>query len=219
MFGGSWGATLALAYAERYPQRVRSLVLRGIFLGTKGELDHIYHGGAAAYFPEAWARLRAAVPRPARLDYPQQLLALLTGPDRALRDRAARAWVTYSKTKLAFLTIPDEEVDRKLAEGFDLMSFALLENHYMAKGCFLEEGQLLRDAGKLKGIPTVIVQGRYDVICPPQAAYRLHGALPGSRLVMVEAAVTSEPAAGARRAHRGGALAPALGALLVMADW
>jgi proline iminopeptidase len=188
LFGGSWGSTLALAYAEKHPQNVASMVLRGVFTARKKEIDHFYHGGTGAYFPEGWARLRAVLPHPERFDYPQQMLDLLTGKDEAKRKEAAIAWATY-ETKAAYLKISDAEVAEKVnGGGFDVASFSLIESHYMAHRCFLDEGQLLRDAGRLKNIPTIIVQGRYDVMCPPDTAYELHRALPGSRFVLVEEA-------------------------------
>lgn len=186
LFGGSWGSTLALAYAEKYPRQVSSLVLRGIFLGTREELDHFYHGGAGAFFPEAYARLQTALPHPEQHDYPQQLLTLLVKGDEAAKTAAARAWVRY-EAKLASLSISDEEVEAIL-DSFDVKSAALLENYYMANRCFLKEGELLNGAAALAGIPTIIVHGRQDVICRPVMAYRLHQRIPGSRLVMVEAA-------------------------------
>jgi proline iminopeptidase len=186
LFGGSWGSTLALAYAQKYPQHVSSLVLRGVFTATREEIDHFYHGGAGQFFPEVHERLRAVVPRPDSKDYPAQLLALLTGKDHDTRQKVARAWAAY-ETKLAALATSDEEVGA-IVDAEDCYSFSLIENHYMANACFLNEGQLLADASKLSGIPTVICHGRYDVICPPMTAWRLMKAVGGARLVIVEAA-------------------------------
>lgn len=186
LFGGSWGSTLALAYAEKYPQNVSSMVLRGIFTATKRENDHFYHGPVGDYFPEVYARLKAVIPDPERLNYPEQLLHMLRDGDETTKKKAALAWATY-ETKVAALEATDEEVE-SIVKQFDNYNFSLIENYYMANNCFLEEGQLLKEAKKLAGIPTVICHGRYDVICPPRAAYDLHKALPGSRLVWVEAA-------------------------------
>jgi proline iminopeptidase len=186
LFGGSWGSTLALAYAEKYPRNVSSLVIRGIFLGTKGEIDHFYHGAVGVYFPEVYEKFRSVIPHPNRLDYPRQLLDMMTGKDEALRKRIIRAWAEY-ESKVGALEVSDEEI-KKMLDSWDPASFSLIENHYMANRCFLNEGQLMRHAGKLAGIPTVIVHGRYDVICAPRIAYELHKAIRGSRLVIVEAA-------------------------------
>ncbi|MBN2563564.1 MAG: prolyl aminopeptidase [Phycisphaerae bacterium] len=187
IFGGSWGSTLGLAYAEQYPDNVSSLVLRGIFTATRWEIDHFYHGPVAEYFPEVHERLKSILPHADRLDYPRQLLDMLRSKDPKVRDKAARAWAAY-EIKIADIEKSDEDVQRSLDSWGKYYDFALIENHYMANSCFLDEGQLLREAGRLKDIPTVIVHGRYDMICPPVNAWRLHEAVPGSRLVLVEAA-------------------------------
>jgi proline iminopeptidase len=196
--GGSWGSTLALAYAERHPERVAGLVLRGVFTCTRAEIDHFYHGGVEPFFPDAYAELRTAIPRPEARDWPRQLLDLTTSPDTASRDRAVDAWARY-ETRISKVGMTDAELAAEL-EGWDKLSFSRLENHYMANRCFLEEGQLLRDLGRLAAIPAVIVQGRYDVICPPITAWKVHGALPRSRLVLVEDAGHSGSAPPVRRA-------------------
>lgn len=186
LFGGSWGSTLALAYAEKYPRHVSSLVLRGIFTATREEIDHFYHGGVAQYYPEVFDQLKSIVPKPEEKNYPAQFLELLQSKDKSTRDKIARAWAAY-ETKLAALVTSDAEV-QEILDAEDVYAFSLIENHYMANNCFLKEGQLLADAPKLSGIPTVICHGRYDVICPPIAAWRVMKAIPGARLVLVEAA-------------------------------
>lgn len=193
LFGGSWGSTLALAYAETYPKNVAGMILRGVFTARRQEIDHFYHGGAGKFFPETYAMLQKTIERPQTHDYPQQLLARLTSPDPAVRNQAAWAWTRY-ESKLAFLSLADEEIEKWLA-GYNPFAFALLENHYMANRCFLAEGQLLKNAGRFAAIPTVIVNGRYDVICPPDTAYQLHAKLPKSKLVIVDASghSASEP--------------------------
>jgi proline iminopeptidase len=198
VFGGSWGSTLALAYAEAYPGNVAGLVLRGVFTARREEIDHFYHGGAGKFFPEAYAALQQAVDRPRTLNYPEQLLAKLKSPDPAVRDKAAWAWTRY-ESKLAFLAIADSDIDQWLA-GYNPFAFALLENHYMANRCFLKEGQLLNDAGRIAAIPAVIVNGRYDVICPPHTASQLHALLPKSKLVIVDASGHSSSEPGVRAA-------------------
>jgi proline iminopeptidase len=193
LFGGSWGSTLALA------------VLRGIFTATKDEIDHFYHGGTGVYFPEVYEKLKAIIPQPEAKNYPKQLLDLIRGKDEAKSKEAARVWAAY-ETKCAGIGITDAEVENIL-KGWDPHSFSLIENYYMANNCFLDEGQLLRESGRLSGIPTAIVHGRYDVICPPSTAYRLHKALPQSRLFWVEAA-----------GHSGGA-PPVVSALIEGVKW
>jgi proline iminopeptidase len=193
IFGGSWGSTLGLAYAETYSGNVSALVIRGVFTGTKAEIDHIYYGGVEKFFPAAYARLRSILPHPERRDYPEQLLALLRDDDPAVRRRIAHAWATY-ELRASWLETTEEAVAKDL-EGWDPYDFALIESHYMAHQCFLAEDQLRRDAAKIRHIPTFIVQGRYDVVCPPVTAYRLHQALPNSKLAIVEAAghASSQP--------------------------
>ena len=198
LFGGSWGSTLALAYAETYPENVAGMILRGVFTARREEIDHFYHGGAGKFFPEAYAALQKAVDRPQTLNYPQQLLAKLRSPDARVREQAAWAWTRY-ESKLAFLNLPDEAIEKWLV-GFNPYAFALLENHYMANRCFLQEGQLLKNAGRIAAIPTVIVNGRYDVICPPHTAYQLHAKLPKSKLVIVDASGHSSSEPGIRAA-------------------
>jgi len=183
LFGGSWGSTLALAYAEKYPQNVSGIVLRGVFTATRSEIDHYYHGGTAKFFPEVYQELAASLDHPEKKDFPAQLLAKLTSTDAAIRDRYARAWLRY-EGKIAFLMKVEEKVEAFLRE-YNPYAIALLENYYMANGCFLEEGQLLKNAGTLADIPVVIVNGRYDMICPPNVAYNLHRLLPKSMLVIV----------------------------------
>lgn len=185
--GGSWGSTLALSYAEKYPERVSGLILRGVYLGTREEMERFYTHGVAEYFPEVSERLWSQVPEMPGKTPPQRILAALESPDEALRKRVAKAWAAY-ETKVAFLQRSDEEVEKAFADGWDPTAFSRIENHYMANDCFLEDNQLLRNAGRLKDIPTIIVNGRYDVICPPRTAYLLHKALPKSKLWIVEAA-------------------------------
>jgi proline iminopeptidase len=198
IFGGSWGSTLGVAYAEAYPEQVRSLVLRGVFLGSQEEIDHFYHGGSGAFFPEAYARLRSHLPHPDRPNYPTQLLALLRSDNEAVRKKIAFEWARY-EMKLAYLERDDEDIDR-IVSGWETYDFALIENYYMVNHCFLLEGQLLREAHRLANIPAVIVHGRYDVICRPKAAWDLHRAMPKSRLVLVESAGHSGGAEPIRRA-------------------
>ncbi len=193
LFGGSWGSTLALAYAETYPQNVTGMVLRGVFTATREEIDYYYHGGTARFFPEAHAALLRCIDRPEQRNYASQLLEKLRSGDAAVRNRCALSWARY-EAKIAFLEIDDRTLDLAL-EHLNPQVFALLENHYMANACFLSEGQLLENAAKIRHIKTIIVNGRYDTVCPPLAAYRLHQKLPRSTLVIVERAghVASEP--------------------------
>lgn len=190
LFGGSWGSTLGLAYAETHPEATAGIVLRGIFTATKEEIEH-YYKGVRSFFPEAHDRLAGAL---GRAPSPQAVLELVQSADEAARKRGERAWGVY-EFKIAELQASDADVARLIlspALAETVRSLALIENHYMANGCFLDEGQLLRDAYKIKDIPAVFVNGRYDMICPPGTAYALHKALPKSRLVIAEASGHSQ---------------------------
>ncbi|MDD8027232.1 MAG: prolyl aminopeptidase, partial [Acidobacteriota bacterium] len=190
VFGGSWGSTLGLAYAEAHPESTAGIVLRGVFTSTQEEIEH-YYKGVRSFFPEAYDRLAGVL---GQTPSPRAVLKLVQSSNEAERKRGDRAWAVY-EFKIAELQARDADVARlilspNLAET--IHSLALIENHYMANRCFLEEGQLLRDAAKIKDIPAVFVNGRYDMICPPVTAYRLHKVLPKSRLVIAEASGHSQ---------------------------
>jgi proline iminopeptidase len=173
LVGGSWGTTLALAYAETHPSLVAGMVLRGVFLGTRVEVDHFYHGGVSARYPENWERLRSILPAPDRFDYPRQLFELTTGDDPEIRRRAVAAWAYY-EFRMAWADMTDARAEEMVAEyGDSLMPFAVLENFYAMNGYFLEEGQILSDVGRIADIPTYIVHGRLDPICHPGSAEEL----------------------------------------------
>ena len=185
VFGGSWGSTLALAYAQRHPARVTELVLRGIFLLRRSEIDWYYNGGAGRLFPEAWegfcAPLAAADPDEHPVDSYHRLLH---SPDPEVALDAAIAWSTWEGATSALL--PDPEHVAETAEPRFALAFARIENHYFRHRGFFGEGALLRNAHLLRGIPGVIVQGRYDVVCPARSARDLHEAWPDSRLHIVD---------------------------------
>jgi len=184
LFGGSWGATLGLAYAETHPENVSGIVLRGVFTATKEEIDHFYHGGVSQFFPETYEKFISSLPEPEKRPLPDYLLTLVQSEDSSDRAKYSRAWVEY-ELKLSSLEFPDAAMD-EIFEEFNPYAFALFENYYMANDCFLEEGQLLGDAYKIRDIPLVMVNGRYDMICPPITAYRLHRELPKSKLIIAE---------------------------------
>ncbi|UCH97452.1 MAG: prolyl aminopeptidase [Candidatus Aminicenantes bacterium] len=186
LFGGSWGSTLALAYGETYPQNVKGMILRGIFTATKREIDHFYHGGTALHFPGNYQKLTDLLDHPDKKNFPAQLLEKLQSKDPAVREKYAHAWARY-ENKAALLEISDQVIDN-FSKVLNPYAFSLLENYYMANGCFLEEGQLLKNLDKLKDIPIILINGRYDMICPPITAYKLHQELPKSRLIIVEKA-------------------------------
>lgn len=186
LVGRSWGTTLALTYAETYPQNVAGMVLCGVFTGTQSEIDHIFHGGVAPYFPKVYRDFLNALPDPGKKPLPAYLYQLLHNSDKKTRIKVANAWGRYT-IRISTLEISGKEVE-EILNSYDPFPNAYFESYYMAHGAFLEEGQLLRNANKIAHIPTVIINGRYDLICPLKTAYRLHQALPKSKLVIVERA-------------------------------
>ena len=198
VFGGSWGSTLALAYAETHPERVSGMVLRGVFTGTQREIDNVFGGGSVQmFFPDAAARLNAALPPGCELE-PRALLELFSSDDDKTSRAVADAWLRYA-VKTGSLHASEERVRQGFGD-WDPRPGARIDCHYMANRCFFEEGQLLRDAGNLRDIPVTIVNGRYDMVCPPITAYRLHQCLPQSKLRIVEEAGHSEAEPGTTRA-------------------
>lgn len=183
VFGGSWGSTLALAYAETHPDRVTELVLRGIFMLRRWELEWFYQEGASRLFPEPWERYSAAIPPVERHDLMSAYHRRLTSDDPAVRLAAARAWSVWEGAT-SFLRVDPHFVDGHEDEAFAL-AFARIENHYFVNGGFFEvDDQLLRDAHRIAGIPGLIVHGRYDVVCPVQNAWDLHKAWPKAELAI-----------------------------------
>jgi proline iminopeptidase len=193
VFGGSWGSTLALAYAQTHPERVSALVLRGIFLCRDDEIRWFYQEGASRIFPDYWADFVAPVAPADRDDMLGAYHRLLTGADDIARMAAAKAWSTWEGRTATLL--PNPSVVNHFGDPHVALSLARIESHYFVHQAFLRPGQLLEDAARLAGVPTVIVHGRYDVICPLENAWALHRALPGSELVIVPDAghAASEP--------------------------
>lgn len=170
VFGGSWGATLALIYAITHPTRVRQLVLRGVFLATRSELDWFYGGGAGAFFPDLWARFVAAIPVDERDDLITAYHRRLFGGNLIEETKAARIWANWENALASVHTAS------MMGEGPSdyARAFARLENHYFVNAAFLEtDGWILQQKHKIAHIPAVIVQGRYDMICPPISAAKL----------------------------------------------
>lgn len=193
VFGGSWGSTLALAYAETHPGRVSELVVRGIYTLTKAELAWYYQFGVSEMFPDKWERFLAPIPEPERGNLMAAYRKRLTSPDKAVQLEAAKAWSLWEGETITLL--PEPETSAKFAQDDFAIAFARIENHYFVHGGWLEEGQLLRDAGKLRGIPGLIVHGRYDMPCPARYAWALHKAWPEAEFYLIEGAghAFSEP--------------------------
>jgi proline iminopeptidase len=184
VFGGSWGSTLALAYAEKHPQRVTELVLRGIFLLRRWELEWFYQSGASRMFPDAWEKYLEPIPKAERNDLISAYHRRLTSEDPEERQRAARAWSVWEATT-SYLQASPVSVERAGEDEFSL-AFSRIECHYFVnRGFFAPESQLLDDVGKIRHIPGVIVQGRYDVVCPMESAWDLHRAWPEADLRVV----------------------------------
>jgi proline iminopeptidase len=193
LFGGSWGSTLSLTYAETYPDNVKGIILRGIFFASIEEEDHIWNG-IPKFFPEMAESLRNAlqdyssIPIENRFPIADRLLELIQSENRADRERYAKLLSRY-EYRACGLNMKDEYLDEYYGNESNLDQIctgALIEIYYTTNRCFLEEGQLLRDIEKIQDIPTIIVNGRYDMICPPYMAYRLHKKLPKSKLVITE---------------------------------
>ncbi|MGB3741349.1 MAG: prolyl aminopeptidase [Castellaniella sp.] len=176
VFGGSWGSTLALAYAETHPQHVKALIVRGIFLLRLAELRWFYQEGASWLFPDIWESYLAPIPQAERDDLIQAYHRRLTGTDTTMQLAAAHAWTQWESHTISLLPNP-EHVQAHAADA-SALAFARIENHYFVHRGFMEEGQLLRDAHKLADIPGVIVQGRYDACTPTRSAWDLHQAWP-----------------------------------------
>ncbi len=184
VFGGSWGSTLGLAYAETHPTRVKALVLRGIFLLRQLEIDWFYQQGTSYIFPDQWEAYRDAIPEAERGDFVAAYYRRLTSPDAAVRAAAAKAWSTWEGATSKLLI----SADMLARYGNDTFAdaFARIECHYFTnRGWFEVEDQLLRDVHKIRHIPAVIVQGRYDVVCPMKSAWDLHRAWPEAQFVVV----------------------------------
>jgi len=184
VFGGSWGSTLALAYAQRHPERVSELVLRGIFLLRRFEIQWYYQRGASLLFPEKWKRFLAPIPENERGDMVAAYRRRLVGEDAAEQIRAARAWSAWEGETLTL--VPDPTVYEAFHADEFALAFARIENHYFTHEGWLEEGQLLRDVDRLRTIPGTIVQGRYDMATPPVSAFDLHERWPEAEFHMIE---------------------------------
>ncbi|MCX7381796.1 MAG: prolyl aminopeptidase [Alphaproteobacteria bacterium] len=197
LFGGSWGSTLALAFAQAHPDRVIGCVLRGIFLGRPAELDWFLHG-IATVFPEAHAAFAGHLPESERGELLANYLRRLTDPNPAVHMPAARAWSLYEGSCSTLMPNPDSAVSYAHDRG--ALALARLEAHYFAHGLFLGEDGLLGGMDRIAHIPAAIIQGRYDMICPPCSAFDLAAAWPAARLTMIPDAGHSALEPGTRRA-------------------
>ena len=193
VFGGSWGSTLGLGYAETHPERVSELILRGVFTATRAEIQWYYQWGVSQMFPDKWEAFVAPVPETERGAMVAAYHRLLTGNDPAMQIAAAKAWSLWEGETITLL--PSPTLSNQHGEDHFALAFARIENHYFHHDCWLEPNQLLRDAGRLADIPGVIVQGRYDMPCPVHHAWMLHKAWPAADFHLIEGAghAFSEP--------------------------
>ncbi len=185
VFGGSWGSTLALSYSQTHPDSVAALFLRGIFMLRQKELKWFYQEGASFIYPDAWEHYKNAIPKEERSDYISAFYKRLTSDDKEVRSKASKAWSVW------------EASTSKLIQNKDLMNtfsgddfadaFARIECHFFTnKGFFKSENQLLEGVEKIRHIPTIIVQGRYDVVCPVESAWDLHKEWPEAKFMLIE---------------------------------
>jgi len=197
LFGGSWGSTLALAYAQAHPERVAGCVLRGVFLGRESEVDWFLHG-LRRVFPDAWGSFADHLPPAERGDILGAYLARLTDPDPAIHMPAARAWSQYEGSCSTLLPAPDTVAS--FAQDRSALGLARIEAHYFAHGLFLPPGGLLAHMHRVAHVPAEIIQGRYDMVCPPETAFDLAAAWPKARLTIIPDAGHSALEPGVRTA-------------------
>jgi proline iminopeptidase len=183
VFGGSWGSTLALAYCQKHPDRVTEIVLRGIFMLRKKEIDWFYQHGASEIFPDRWQHYLEPIPRSERGDLLKAYYQRLTSDDSEIRLAAAKAWSVWEGTTSTLL--PNAEIADAFGEAEMALALARIECHYFMNHGFMEDDQLIKDVDKIRNIPAVIVQGRYDVVCPVVSAWELAQAWPEADLRIV----------------------------------
>lgn len=183
VFGGSWGSALALAYAETHPERVTELVLRGIFTLRREELDWFYEGGVSAIFPDLWQDFLAPIPLADRAHLIEAYGRLLDDPNPSVYQDAAIAWARWESSTITLL--PQIETVARFTSPEYATAFARIENHYFRHGGWWADGQLIRDVGRIRHIPAVIVQGRYDMCTPMMTAWALHEAWPEAEFEIV----------------------------------
>ena len=187
VLGGSWGSTLGLAYAQAHPGAVTALVMYGIFLCRRAEVQWFYQDGASRLFPDRWEIFRDEIPKPERHDMVAAYQRRLTSTDKQTRVCAARAWSHWEATTKALFPATGEEAQDEDPEDLKAVAMARIENHYFVNGAFLrDEQQLLDGVNIIRNIPCTIVQGRYDVVCPPTTAWDLHRAWPEASFYMVQ---------------------------------
>ncbi len=184
--GGSWGSTLSLVYAQTYPERVLGLIVRGIFLSTQKELDWLYKAGAGRFYPEYWKTFVEHIPTEERADLLQAYHRRLIGENELLRMKSAKIWANW-EARISTL-LPSKSRVAHSSDPHIAISVARIEADYFVNGCYLDEGQLLKNIDRIAHIPGYIIHGRYDMVCLMEQAYNLHKAWSGSKLFVVRAA-------------------------------
>lgn len=183
LFGGSWGSTLGLLYAEAHPEHITGLILRGIFLGLIEDLLWMYHHGSSEIFPEAWDEFVSIIPENERYNMIAAYHKRLTSEDKSIQQSAAIAWSKW-EASISNLIINNAQIEKFSEPKFSL-AFARIENHFFTNNFFLRHNQLIEDTYKIAEIPTVIIHGRYDICCPMREAWQLKQALPNAKLIVV----------------------------------
>lgn len=184
VFGGSWGSTLALAYSQTHPESVSALFLRGIFMLRQSELRWFYQEGASNIYPDAWESYLRPIPEEERHDLIGAYYKRLTSTDESIRLDAARAWAVWEASTSKLL--PDSELQTKFGQDQFAAAFARIECHYFVNRGFLaSEDQLFNNVDRIRHIPAVIVQGRYDIVCPMATAWQLHQAWPEAEFIVI----------------------------------
>lgn len=193
LFGGSWGATLGLLYAQAHAQRVLGLILRGLFLARQMDVDWFYKQGASRVLADHWRDFLAPLAEESRHDPVSAYYQILTGEHLGERLRAAQAWCVWEGHAIGMM--PSPHVVKQFSQDKLALSMARTECHYFINACFLDQNQILRDADRLSGIPAIIIHGRYDIVCPLENAVSLHARWPDAELHIIEGAghAASEP--------------------------
>ena len=186
VFGGSWGSTLSLVYAETYPENIRHLVLRGIFLGSEGEFKHLNNGAMGRFYPEEYLTYKALIPEEKQNNLHLAYYDIMKNGSQSEKLEAARRFTNWDMQGVSIDTpiTPIEQEDSSI----EILAEALIQCHYMVNNCFLKCEQIIRSITSIGHIPTTIVHGRYDMLCAPQKAYELHQVLPHSELFFTQKA-------------------------------
>lgn len=184
LFGGSWGSTMALLFTIAYPKMVTGMMLRGVFMATKEEVKHYIGGGAVTHFPDVWERFMSLVPESKKNNIIEYYLSQMHAENDETKEKHLYEWSFYEYS-ISQLEFNPSKIEKELKADKSYRSLSPIEAHYMLNNCFLKDNFILKNARKIENIPTVIVQGRYDYVCPPKYAYSLHKKLKNSKLYFV----------------------------------